>query len=285
MMKKYMGYRPGRCVMNRLSHNVSIFLTAVFCIVVGGSLHASEKAPLRIMPLGDSITAGYTDNSKWDHPFEFGYRSGLYQRMKKAGHRSVLVGESKEPLNKKYGDPTHGGSVTPKFDLRNVKQDGHRGYGGWGITRIQKNVAKWIKQDHPDVILLLIGINGINANSSKQLDSLVKTIYATDKDVKLIVAQITPLSKFNQNLFDYNTYIRETLVPTYAGKGCTITTVDLYKLFLSDADDPKSIDAARLSNRINHPTNKLYDKMAESWFQGIKTLLTNKKRQTEQSAR
>jgi len=265
-----------------LSNNVFILLTATFSLVAGDSLHASQKAPLRIMPLGDSITAGYTDNSKWDHPFEFGYRSGLYQQMKKAGYKFVLVGESKEPLNKSFGDPTHGGSVSPKLDLRKVKQDGHRGYGGWSIVGIQKNVATWIQQDRPDVILLLIGINGINANSSKQLDSLVKTIYETDKDVKLIVAQITPLSKFNQNLFDYNTYIRETLVPAYAGKGHAIITVNLYKHFLINPDDPKSIDATRLSNRINHPTNKLYDKMAKSWFQGIKSLIPNEKHQAEQ---
>lgn len=282
MKKKYRGCHQISCVMNRLSNNVSVFLTAVFCLFTGDSLHASEKAHLRIMPLGDSITAGYTDNSKWDHPFEFGYRSGLYKQMKKAGYRFVLVGESKEPLNKRFGDPTHGGSVSPQLDLRKVKQDGHRGYGGWSIGAIKKNVAKWIKQDRPDVILLLIGINGINANSSKQLDSLVNTIYETDKDVKLIVAQITPLSKFNQNLFDYNTYIRENLVPAYAGKGHSIITVNLYKHFLINPNDPKSIDSTRLSNRINHPTNKLYDKMAESWFQGIKTLLTNSKRQAEQ---
>jgi len=256
---------------------MSILLIAVLCLLEGNSLQAAEKSPLRIMPLGDSITAGYTDNPKWAHPFEFGYRSGLYQRMKKVGYEFVFVGESKEPLNKRYGDPTHEGSVSPKLDLRKVKQDGHRGYGGWGITSIQKNVAKWIKQDRPDIILLLIGINGIKANSSKQLDALVKTIYQADENVKLVVAQITPLRKFNQNLFDYNTYIRETLVQAYVGKGYNISTVDLYEHFLTNLDDPKSIDVARLSNRINHPTNLLYDKMAESWFQGIESLLTNKK--------
>ena len=35
---------------------------------------ANDKV-LRIMPLGDSITAGYTDNSAWKHPFEYGYRA------------------------------------------------------------------------------------------------------------------------------------------------------------------------------------------------------------------
>jgi hypothetical protein len=102
----------------------------------------------------------------------------------------------------------------------------------------------------------------------------VKTILATDKAVRLIVAQITPLRVFNQDLFDYNTYIRESLVPAYAGKGFTISTVDLYPHFLADPEDPKSIDPTRLSNHINHPTNSLYDQMAESWFRGIEALLT-----------
>lgn len=238
---------------------------------------AAEITPLRIMPLGDSITAGYTDNPIWAHPFEFGYRRGLYRRMKKAGYDFVFVGESEEPFNKRFGDPTHGGSVVPKFDLRKPGQDSHRGYGGWGIGSIQKNVAGWIKQDRPEIILLLIGINGINTESPMQLDALAKTIYDADSDVKLIIAQITPLNKYNQNLFDYNTYIRQTLVPAYNGKGYTINTVDLYRHFLANPDDPKSIDAAFLSNKINHPTNPLYDKMAESWFQGIEAQLTNEK--------
>ena len=237
----------------------------------------AEEKPIRIMPLGDSITAGYTDNPQWDHPFQFGYRSGLYRRLKKADLEFVFVGESPEPLNNMSGDPTHGGSYTPKLDLRKVKQNGHRGYGGWTISLLQQNVGAWIEQDWPDIILLLIGINGIHATDNEiQLDALVKTIYETDKDVKIIVAQITPLSTFNNNLFDYNTYIRDTLIPTYTDMGHTISTIDLYKHFLTDPNDPTSIDAERLSNRINHPDNVLYDKMAESWFQGIMSLLIPK---------
>jgi lysophospholipase L1-like esterase len=277
MMKVKLEMRQALGGMKGLSQIMVMLRGAVFCILAGNSLHAADAAPLRIMPLGDSITAGYTDNPQWQHRFEFGYRSGLYQRMKKAGYNFVFVGGSAEPFDKRFGDPTHGGSVSPEVDLRKMGQDGHRGYGGWNIAGIQKNVAQWIKQDRPDIILLQIGINGINPKSPDQLDALVKTIYDADKDVKLLVAQITPLSKFNEALFAYNTYIEQTLVPTYAEKGYMISTVDLYKLFLIDSRDPKSIDATRLSNKINHPTNELYDRMAESWFQGIKTLLIKKK--------
>ena len=257
---------------------------AIIFLSLTCSVFAADKSTIRIMPLGDSITAGYTDNPKWKSPFKFGYRSGLYTRMKREGYRFLFVGSSEEPFNKKFGDPTHGGSVNPELDLREVKQDGHRGYGGWGITAIQKNVAKWIKQDRPDIILLMIGINGITTNSPKQLDSLVETIYATDKNIRLIVAQITPLNKFNQHLFNYNTYIRETLLPSYSAKGHAISSVDLYKHFLIDPNDPRSIDSARLSNKINHPTNKLYDIMAETWFQGIKTILDNTNHELDQDS-
>lgn len=266
-------------MMNRFPQAMVILLISVFWLLTGNPLQAAGAEPLRIMPLGDSITAGYTDNPRWQHPFEFGYRCGLYKRLKKAGYKFEFVGESPEPWDGKWGVPTN----TPTTDLRLLKMDKHRGYGGWRIPQIQEHVVQWIQKDRPDIILLLIGINGINAKSTKQLDSLVKTIYGADKDVKLIVAQITPLSKFNKNLLDYNTYIRETLVPTYAGKGHTISTVDLYKLFLADPEDPQSIDPRRLSNRMNHPTNSLYEKMAESWFQGIELLFTDKKRHAEQT--
>ena len=59
-------------------------------------------------------------------------------------------------------DPTRGGAVSPTFDLRTLGQNGHHGYGGINIGGIQRDVAGWIAADTPDVILLMIGINGIS---------------------------------------------------------------------------------------------------------------------------
>ncbi len=234
-----------------------------------------KMARLRMMPLGDSITVGFTDNPAWSHPFEFGYRSGLYKRLKEAGHDFTFVGSSKEPFTnpKRFGDPTHGGTVSPVFDLRPLNQNGHHGHGGFSIEGLRGHVAKWITQEQPDIILLLIGINGISAESPRKLDSLVQTIFDARKEVALIVAQIPPSSRFNQHILSYNSHIREKLVPTFSAKGHAISTVDQYTHFLTKPEDPQSIDAARLSNGRNHPTNPLYEKMAESWFQGIESLL------------
>lgn len=250
----------------RIQHTIYISLFFM-------SLHLMANEALRIMPLGDSITAGYTDNPPWAHPFEYGYRAPLYTLLTEANISFKFVGQSAEPMNKKFGDPTHGGTVFPKIDLKKLNQDGHRGYGGCSIPAINKNIAQWMKEDKPGIILLHIGINGINPKSPQQLDALVNTIYQTDKRVKLIVGQITPYSTYKQLMFDYNTFIRQELVPKYQKQGRTILTVDQYKHFLVNPQDPKSIDKKGLSNGINHPTNKLYEKMAQSWFQGINILL------------
>lgn len=229
----------------------------------------AESGALRIMPLGDSITAGYTDNPKWQYPFEFGYRSRLYELLTGAGYPFQFVGGSEEPWNGRFGTPAN----QPIVDLRELGVDRHRGYGGKSIKAINKKITQWIEEDRPDMILLMIGINGISVDSPSQLDTLVGQIFAANAKVKLIVAQITPRSSYIEELYDYNTYIKDSLVPAYKNKGMQISTIDLYQHFLTDPNDPKSIDPELFSNRINHPTNAIYRKMAESWFAGIERVL------------
>jgi hypothetical protein len=48
--------------------------------------------PLRILCVGDSITAGYTDNPTWDVPFEFGYRKDSSSVSKNQDTNSSLSG-------------------------------------------------------------------------------------------------------------------------------------------------------------------------------------------------
>jgi len=76
----------------------TVILTAALLYVLSPLSFAVEAAPssadektsakpLRILCVGDSITAGYTDNPKWNVPFEFGYRQGLFERLQKAGYQ------------------------------------------------------------------------------------------------------------------------------------------------------------------------------------------------------
>ena len=253
--------------MKPLAFVVAIVVAACVSGCVGSV--SEPDGPVRIMCLGDSITAGYTDNPDWNVPFEFGYRSGLYSLLAAAGHDIQFVGESPEPWDGRFGLPTN----TPKLDLRGMGQDKHRGYGGASIEDLSQEVEGYIESDKPDVILLMIGINGVDANSPTQLESLVKRILATAPGVILIVARISPYAWFNQELWDYNLYISDGLIPTYAAEGYTVSTVDLYSLFLVDAEDPTSISPSGHSNKINHPSPALYTEMAQAWFDGLEPVL------------
>jgi lysophospholipase L1-like esterase len=249
----------------------ALILTMVlFACLPGCASSAPGPDPtVRIMCLGDSITAGYTDNPDWDVPFEFGYRSKLYSLLLEAGHNIQFVGESPEPWDGRWEVPVN----TPAPDLRLMGQDKHRGYGGAYIEDLSLEIKDYIESDEPDVILLLIGINGIDANSPGQLDTLVERIFVSSPDVSLIVAQITPYTTFNQDLWDYNLHIRNTLVPAYQADGFSIASVDFYSLFLTDAEDPTSITLSGHSNKINHPTTTLYEQMAQSWFVKLEPVL------------
>jgi lysophospholipase L1-like esterase len=234
----------------------------------------TAATPLRIMCLGDSITVGYTDNPGWtNHPFKFGYRSGLYTRLNNAGYNFQFVGGSTEPWTGISGDPTNGGTYKPAFDLRDIGQDHHRGYGGASIGGTTNAVSGYLTSDQPDVILLLIGINGIGTGSPAALNTLVNKIVTEAPTSHLIVAQITPRATFNQDLYNYNVYIRDTLVPTYVMNGHKVSTADLYSLFLTDpANYASAIQSGVLSNNINHPDNPRYDLMAQKWFESIEAL-------------
>ena len=251
---------------------VPVLLVAVMCLLAMAcpdSLGAAET--LRIMPLGDSITTGYTDNPSWaNHPFEFGYRSGLYTLLTDAGYDFLFVGGSTEPWTGISGDPTHGGTYTPPLDLRDFGQDGHRGYGGTTAAGLQGGIVGWLASDDPDIILLKIGTNSQNTSA---LNTLVSTIVTTKPNALLIVAEIMPKYSYQQGIVDYNTTIRDTLVPAYQALGANVTLVDQYANFLTDTSDLTSIDQSLFSNGINHPSNPGYDLMAQTWFDGIEAAL------------
>ncbi len=226
---------------------------------------------VRIMPLGDSITAGYPDNPIWNESFEYGYRGPLATEFANSGLPFRFVGLSPEPFNNASGDPTHNATVFPVNELRDpaINQGGHRGYSGWSISMINANVAAWIATDDPDVILLHIGTNGIGLNSPGELNTLVANIFAAKPVVKLVVAQIMPTISYNPDVIAYNDSIKNTLVPNYASAGRDISTVNQYPNFLANPEDNTSIDATKFSNGINHPTNAAYGLMASTWLPAL----------------
>jgi lysophospholipase L1-like esterase len=253
---------------------------AVLAVAIAAGFLAAANVraqAYRIMSVGDSITAGYTDNPTWNVPFGFGYRSGLFTRLTQSGLPFTFVGTSPEPFENKFGMPKSVASP----DLRttnntfDANQDHHEGYGGQGTAFVKDHIASWLTIDKPDVVLLMIGINDIALGSATapesaktNLNDIVQTITTERPNTTVVVAQIMPYSTYTPAIVDYNKYIRDTLVPAFAAQKKHVTTVDQYSNFGSG----ETVDGSLYSNGINHPSAAGYEKMAETWFAGIKAL-------------
>lgn len=271
-----------RCVLLLFMRHLERFSCLLAFLFFAMSVSKVHAEPLRIMAVGDSITAGFTA-PKWSVPFGFGARSELYSSLNEVGVSIQFVGTSGQPWNYSSGNfPVPPASLAEGVvDLREVDQDYHRGYGGKGIGFISKHIANWIELDDPDLILLMIGINSIGRGSAKAptvqtaaLEQLVENVFSAKPDVTLIVAQITPYSTYSDAIVQYNRYIREELVPAFQAAGRQISTVDQYANFLTDPDDLRSIDvSAFAAGSPNHPNKIGYDRMAQTWFEGMQQVL------------
>src|SRR5260370_31146020 len=102
----------------------------VFIACVVGARAAPP--PIRILPLGDSITYGY--------PVSGGYRLPLYQLLTNADYGVDFTGTQ-----------TGNGAV----DLPDPDHEGHPGWTIRGINAITADVLA--RTDEPDVIPLLLG--------------------------------------------------------------------------------------------------------------------------------
>ena len=254
----------------------------VFVALLGLMVGRASAEPVRIMPLGDSITAGYVDNVTWKTPFTFGYRGPLYTRLAKAGYDFQFVGASPEPWDGVLGVP----KKVRGPDLRRLKQDRHRGYGGTvfshlvnGLPKSDGGIANWLKTDKPDIVLLMMGINNIAyfgntgnpADVENELKSLVQTIVDALPDAHVVVAQIAPYQTGvnTDSVTQYNNYIKNTLAPHFADQGKHVTTVDQYSNFVN----PNGRVAAGLYSGLAHPNVAGYERMAETWFRGLQSIM------------
>jgi lysophospholipase L1-like esterase len=253
-------------------------LLFLLALVSGCSRSNSESTQCRILPVGDSITVGYTDNSAWTVPYEFGYRGPLFELCLRAGIFIRYVGDSPEPWDKKWGVPTN----QPSPDLRLLDQDHHEGYGGKNTAFVVQNIGSWVKKNKPDFVLLMIGINDIPAGSTnlpagieKSFQSIAQTVMDARPATHLIVAQTTPYTKPTPAIVALNRYIRETLVPDFAARGAKISTIDLFSDLVSDPNGSAG-DPSLYSNGYNHPNPKGYQRMAQTWFNEIQRLRSSK---------
>jgi hypothetical protein len=293
------GDRPGALVLRpsgKVSHHQSgaknlfaptarkrgpfyLVIFALVAFLVGCSSAENHlkhsRRPLRILPVGDSITAGYTDNPSWRVPFEFGYRGPLFQMLRSNGIPVQFVGSCEEPWNGLWKVPTN--ELSP--DLRALDQDHHEGHGAKTTAFVAAHIGEWIETGQPDVVLLMIGINDIAAGSTNvpqnaltNLRAIVETIAQLRPATHVIVAQTIPYTRPTPAILELNRFIRETLVPEFVARGAHVSTVNQFANFVTDPNSSTG-DRTLYANGYNHPNAEGYRRMAQTWFKEIQRII------------
>lgn len=243
--------------------------------VVSVATDAKPPKPLRILPLGDSITRGSylaIEDGKamgQPHPEGGGWRKALQDKLRWAGIAFDFVGE----LN--YAAFGRDGVVDANFD------PDHHGLAGFSNARILTGgvvptppdvltvrgvkeiavhgIVEVLEKQRPDVILLMSGANGFDAAAR---DELIRTI-GDHSAAHLFVATVLPQKAPRvgwEKVDAYNASL-PAIVASQKAAGKRITLVDMHAAITTDDLLPDGV----------HPNKAGMDKMAAAWFTAITT--------------
>ncbi|MHC4265160.1 MAG: SGNH/GDSL hydrolase family protein [Planctomycetota bacterium] len=199
--------------------------------------------PVKIMPLGDSITYGY------GYPIKNGYRKPLYLSLVNGGYNIDFVGSL---TNGDFPDPSH------------------EGHSGWhaaqdGTTNdILDRVHDWLTSNPADIVLLHIGTNDItDANQDpNEVSDILDEIDRYSEDITVILALIINRATYNPETTQYNNELNSMALGRITA-GDDIIIVDMESALNYPTD---------MSDNL-HPNTAGYAKMADVWYDALKTLL------------
>ncbi|MGB9714790.1 MAG: GDSL-type esterase/lipase family protein, partial [Thermodesulfovibrionales bacterium] len=221
-------------------------------IVIG---HLGCDFPVRIMPLGDSITYGYGSSGTDLNEFITGYRQPLYISLVNAGYYIDFVGSLHT-----------GQSAIPVFDYD------HEGHPGWGAKRerlygggIAPYIQSFLSKNPADIILLHIGTNDISDGKQNinDIKEILDNIDLFSKDIAVILARIiNRTDSKSQQTTQFNNEV-EAMAKVRIANGDKIILVD-EESALNYIDD--------MADNL-HPNDSGYSKMAEVWFSALSNIL------------
>ncbi|MEU6668096.1 ricin-type beta-trefoil lectin domain protein [Streptomyces sp. NPDC046727] len=197
---------------------------------------AASNTPLRVMPLGDSITWGVGSSTG------NGYRGPLWDKLAADGHPLDFVGTLR------------GGSMS------DPDNEGHSGYR---IDQIAALADASLTRYRPNVVTLHIGTNDLQGASEvdtaiARLRSLVNQVTADVPDATVLVASLVVSTSASEERFRgaYNQAIPR-IVSDAQSAGKHVAYVDMSSLTTADLADPL------------HPNDAGYRKMADAFHRGI----------------
>ncbi|WP_433516274.1 cellulose binding domain-containing protein [Nonomuraea sp. CA-143628] len=200
------------------------------------------SAPVRVMPLGDSITAG---PGCW--------RAMLWHHLQTAGYTNIdFVGSV----------PDGGCNYGYSYDGDN---EGHGGYAATGIAD-QNQLPPWLAAAKPDIVLMHLGTNDMwggfipTSTVLAAYTKLVGQMRANNPNMKIIVAQIIPMNPSSCPTCAASVVALDNAIPGWAAGLTTaespIVVADLWTGFNAATDTGDGV----------HPNDTGFQKMADRWY-------------------
>ena len=205
-------------------------------------------APVRIMPLGDSIT--YDNNHEdEENPRPEGdraaYRGYLWYSLENAGYEADFVGSE-----------SAGYDITPSFDPDN------EGHPGWKCSDLSSKTYGYMIQNPADIVLLHIGTNDHGTSVSGVgdiLDQIDRYERDTGQPVKVFVAMIIDRRDHDPLIEDFNKNLTE-FIGTRIRNDDNLTLINMYTGAGLNRDDYED---------NTHPNWRGYKKMAQVWYDAL----------------
>jgi lysophospholipase L1-like esterase len=213
---------------------IKVFLVLV-CLL---SARATADDSVRIMPLGDSITAG-VGSANYN-----GYRKPLYVNLINDGYNIDFVGSQ---TNGDFADRDH---------------EGHEGWHAEGGIDggILPNVYNWLTANPADIVLLHIGTNDITTGGQdpNEVIGILDEIDRFSENTKVILALIINRQTYSPETTQFNNEVND-MASSRIAAGDDIVIVDMENALNYSTD---------MSDNL-HPNESGYAKMANVWYEAI----------------
>jgi lysophospholipase L1-like esterase len=221
----------------------SMLITIAVILLGCFSVRAIAGEPVRIMPLGDSITRGWYGSVGSN-----GYRKPLYLKLVNRGYNVDFVG----------------GQSDGNFADRN-----HEGHDGWHAAEgtgegILPNVYNWLTANPADIVLLHIGTNDITGGDQNigEVNDILDEIDRFSEDITVILALIINRQNYSATTTQFNDDLNSMALDRIAS-GDDIIIVDMESALNYSTDMADNL----------HPNDSGYAKMADVWYDALYELL------------
>ncbi|EME38750.1 carbohydrate esterase family 3 protein [Dothistroma septosporum NZE10] len=236
-------------LMNRTRHTAS----PINAVQTGSAHHLQPiggGVKLRIMALGDSITAGTVsrDESKSKRPAVHGYRQSLRDKIMATGVHSDDI----DFIGSKSAD-----------DVLDME---HEGWPNEKIRKILGHVSKSKQlRNHPNLVLIHAGTNDMNDSPKEapyteahlRLDTMLDEIFCQVPETVVVISKIIKNGWQQARTDQYNAKLTQLVIDRQQAG---------FKVLLADHSGIKP------GPDKTHPSDAGYERMAKNWMKALKAI-------------